>query len=99
MAGRHPWRGRVRARPSRASSILAMVAGLFLIGFTLLVIVPQAGPFGLFFTFVAAMIAASGAVGAFGPRGLADRVIEVETEGRPGPEAADFEADLRRLAR
>jgi hypothetical protein len=86
---------RIRIRPGRPVSLLGMVVGLVFIGLGVAVVIPLFGPFGVFWTLVAAGIALYHGYNFFSGRGAS--AYDVDVEGRDAGE--DFDAKLRKLAR
>ncbi|MBO4990760.1 MAG: SHOCT domain-containing protein [Firmicutes bacterium] len=73
-------RRKVTVRPSRASALMgAVVGGIFcLIGFV--VVIPNAGAFGILWTAIAVFITGSNLYNALSDKGISSHTIEVEEE-------------------
>ena len=91
----------VRVRPSKSMSMLALGVGIVFLIIGLVVIVPQFGLFGVFWTLVALGIAVYHGVNVFSRRGASLYQVDVETGDRPGDVTARLERldDLKRAGR
>lgn len=76
-------RRRVEVRPGKGASLLGFVVGLIFCGIGLLITIPNFGPFGIFWTLIAAFITASNALNAFTDKGPVSQVIEVDEDELP----------------
>lgn len=92
--------GRIRVKPSRATSAMGMVVGVVFVGIGLFVIIPRFGSFGIVWTMVAVAIALFHGVNAFSDRGIA--TTEIDVDGLPGiaqqaKQGLSFDERLRKL--
>ena len=73
-------RRKVTVRPSRASALMGAVVGVIfcLIGFV--VVIPNAGAFGILWTAIAVFITGSNLYNALSDKGIPSHTIEVEEE-------------------
>ena len=73
-------RRKVTVRPSRASALMGAVVGVIfcLIGFV--VVIPNAGAFGILWTAIAVFITGSNLYNALSDKGISSHTIEVEEE-------------------
>lgn len=73
-------RRKVTVRPSRASALMGSVVGVIfcLIGFV--VVIPNAGAFGILWTAIAVFITGSNLYNALSDKGISSHTIEVEEE-------------------
>ena len=94
----------IRVRPSKSMSMMAMVVGIVFVIIGLVVIVPQFGLFGIFWTLVALGITAYHGANVFSRRGATLYQVDVEHGDRPADPpavAARLEQldDLKRAGR
>ncbi|MBQ8590337.1 MAG: DUF308 domain-containing protein [Firmicutes bacterium] len=86
---------KVTVRPGRAGALVGGVVGIFFCILGFLVVIPQAGLFGLVWTGVAVFIAGSNLYNAFSEKGMATHTIEIEDDGRinyePGQEGFSYD--------
>jgi len=72
---------RIHVRPGKAQSKLGFAVGLIFCGIGLFVVIPIFGPFGIFWTAVAAFITFSHYKNAFTKEGMDSHVIEIDEDG------------------
>jgi hypothetical protein len=92
--------GRVRVKPSKATSAMGMVVGAVFVGIGVFVVIPIFGPFGIFWTLVAAAIAVFHGVNVFSDRGIATTEIDVDglpTTAHQSKQELSFDERLRKL--
>ena len=86
---------KVTVRPGRAGALVGGIVGIFFCILGFLVVIPQAGLFGLVWTGVAVFIAGSNLYNAFSEKGMATHTIEIEDDGQiryePGPEEFSYD--------
>jgi len=91
-------RARGRVRPSKPVSAIGMIVGIVFIGVGILVVIPQAGGFGVVWTLLAVAITVYYAINVFSSRGLAHEVVEFDTSASRPPEwTASTETTEQRL--
>jgi Short C-terminal domain len=96
----HRRMGRVRVKPSKATSAMGMVVGAVFVGIGLFVVIPLFGPFGIFWTLVAAAIAVFHGVNVFSDRGIATTEIDIDglpTIAQQSKQGLSFDERLRKL--
>ena len=89
---------KVTVRPGKTGSLAGGIVGIFFVLIGFLVVVPQAGLFGILWTAVAVFIAGSNLYNAFSEKGIVSHTIEIDEEGKIGfgessdgwKETADF---------
>jgi hypothetical protein len=86
---------RIGVRPSKAASLIGMLAGGIFVVLGLTVIVPIFGAFGVVWTCVAALITLFYAFNFFSAKGVSTYEIDV---GSPN-QVEDLDAGLRKLAK
>src|SRR5262245_51095461 len=89
----------IRVKPSRPQAALAMVVGIVFVGIGLFVVIPTFGPFGIFWTLVAAALTVFFAMNVFSQRGFAHTEVEVEKGAGLLEGDVPFDERLRRLER
>lgn len=67
-----------RVVPGRGQSIVGFIMGLFFVIIGCTIAIPNAGPFGILWTIIAAIIAIVNAVNAFSKRGVSTNRVIVE---------------------
>lgn len=70
----------IRIKPSKSSSVMGFVVGIIFVFIGLFVAIPTAGLFGVLWTGIAVFITITNAMNAFGDKGVATEVIEIESE-------------------
>jgi hypothetical protein len=88
---------RVRIKPSKSTSLITMIAGIFMIGFGIMEAIPASGDLGILFTLMVVAITAYSAFNAFSDRGLATQEIEIEDAGDSDMVHDDVADRLERL--
>jgi len=88
---------KVRIKPSKSTSILAMIVGLIMTGAGITLIIPIFGSFGVLWTLVAVGITVYHAFNAFSSSGLATEVIEVDDSSDSHIAQNDLANRLERL--
>ena len=86
-------RRNIKVKPGRTQSTMGFVTGLIFVGIGLFVVVPTFGPFGIFWTLIAAAITVTNGINAFGKKGVASHEIVVE-DGRSEEERSSAEQRL-----
>ena len=71
---------KVTVRPGRAGALAGGIVGIFFVIIGFLVVVPQAGLFGIMWTAVAVFIAGSNLYNAFSEKGIASHTIEIDDD-------------------
>ena len=88
---------KVTVRPGRAGALAGGIVGIFFVIIGFLVVVPQAGLFGIMWTAVAVFIAGSNLYNAFSEKGIASHTIEIDDDGQvsyePGLEEVEYRVD------
>ena len=81
---------KVTVRPGKTGSLAGGIVGIFFVLIGFLVVVPQAGLFGILWTAVAVFIAGTNLYNAFSEKGIVSHTIEIDEDGNidyaPGPE-------------
>jgi len=86
---------RVRVKPSKATSIVSIVAGLVLIVFGITLVIPKFGAFGVAWTLVAIVIVGYHVFNIVSRRGVA--VTEMDVEGFDSGSDDDSSSRLQHL--
>ena len=87
---------KLRVKPSKASSLMGMIAGTIFVLIGLTVVIPNIGIFGVFWTLVAMAVIGMNAYNYFSKEGVAS--VEVDIDGSAaGLPSDDFAARLRKL--
>ena len=71
-------RRNIKVRPGKAQSAMGFVVGIIFVGIGLFVVIPAFGPFGIFWTLIAAAIMVTNGINAFGKKGVASHEIVIE---------------------
>ena len=87
---------RVKVKPGKTRSAFGFAVGIVFVMIGIFVAIPNFGLFGIFWTMVAAGIAAMNATNAFG-KGAATHEIIIEDDEAPFPAADDTAARLEKL--
>ena len=90
-------RRNIKVKPGRTQSTMGFVTGLIFVGIGLFVVVPTFGPFGIFWTLIAAAITVTNGINAFGKKGVASHEIVVEEDGRTGAGTSTVEQRLEEV--
>lgn len=98
---------RIRVKPSKPASLFGMIVGVIFIFIGLFIVIPNVGPFGIFWTLIAVGITGSQAYNFFSDKGVASWEMDIDTDtdtdtsmNHPSiPINDDFEARLRKLNR
>jgi hypothetical protein len=86
-----------RVRPSKGSSVVAMIIGLVFIMIGITTVIPVSGPFGVFWTLIAGAITIGHGLNVFTSKGFSQYEVEVEHEGKKTQKNNDFDSKLRKL--
>ncbi|MBC9784410.1 hypothetical protein H1S01_07780 [Heliobacterium chlorum] len=89
-------RHRGRVKPSKSQSLIGFIGGFIFVLIGLFVVIPIFGPFGVFWTLIAVLIAGINGYNAFSDRGTAFWEVEFEQDKRL-PDNEDFDQKLRKL--
>ena len=89
--------GRGRIRPSKPASVVAMVIGIIFIGIGVFVVIPAAGPFGVFWTVAAVAVTVFYAVNVFSEHGVSHEVVDFEGDLKTGSDGSDVQTRLEKL--
>ena len=87
----------VHYRPGKAQSALGLVVGIIFVCIGLFVVIPQVGPFGLFWTAIAAVITVMNGVNVFSEKGVSTGVYTIEDDAPAPARETNTESRLREL--
>ena len=87
-------RRNIKVKPGKTQSAMGFAVGLVFVGIGLFVVIPTFGPFGIFWTLIAAAITVTNGINAFGKKGVASHEIVVEEDGEAGKEDSSAQRRL-----
>lgn len=87
---------KIHVKPGRAPAAMSMVVGGIFVLLGIFVVIPTFGPFGIFWTLVAAAMTGFSAVNVFSSKGVTTSTIVVEDE-EDIPQEKSVEERLRTL--
>ena len=85
---------KIKVKPSRAESVISVIMGVVFVFIGIFVAIPNAGLFGIFWTFMAAVITFANFINAFSEEGIASHEIIIDDEVL---DSVDIEEKLKKL--